>query len=265
MQTIKLTDSYLQSRDRNNTAAGLIIEHCSTSPCSSDNPSWSSSPPWDRCRNSLWGCSKVQIQGRRSSPADRASSEAGSNSPEGCSSDSGSALRGSHRGSWTPSWWGSRSRRRTRRRRSPVESSCWGPWGCRASGTQVKSREPENNEGGRGGCYYFGFWCWGGWITEPLLSSTNTSYSNPHKLIFPICSDRRKNYWWHSATSPNTSLSEMLWAMPNLNNKTLKLNIPQSKRNQWLPEVKELKSSGVFWKHFLILITFLHISWKHVQ
>lgn len=41
--------------------------------------------------DSLWGCSKVCIQGQGSSPAGLANSGAGSNSPGGCSAHSGSA------------------------------------------------------------------------------------------------------------------------------------------------------------------------------
>lgn len=52
--------------------------------------------------DSLWGCSKVHIQRQGSSPADLANTVAGSNSPGGCSAESGSAPRRSH-GSWTPS------------------------------------------------------------------------------------------------------------------------------------------------------------------
>lgn len=95
--------------------------------------------------DSLWGCSTVRIQGQRSSPAGLANSGAGSNSPGGCSADSGSAWRRSQ-GSWTPSWWVSRSRTKRRRKRSPAVSSCWGPWGCRASVTPVRSRGPERGE-----------------------------------------------------------------------------------------------------------------------
>lgn len=40
----------------------------------------------------------------------------------------------------------SRSRRRRRRRKSPAASSCCDPWGCRASATPVRSREPETGE-----------------------------------------------------------------------------------------------------------------------
>lgn len=95
--------------------------------------------------DNLWGCSTVCIQGQRSSPAGLANSEAGSNSPGGCSAGSDRALRQSC-GSWTPSWWASRSRRKRRRRKSPVVSSCCDPWGCRASVTLVGSREPEREE-----------------------------------------------------------------------------------------------------------------------
>lgn len=123
----------------------LIIGRCSTFRSSSENPSWNSSPPWDRHTNSLWGCSKVRNQGQSSSPADPANRWASSSSPGGCSADSGSARKRSP-SSWTPSWWVSRSRmRRRRRKRSPVASSCWDPWGCRASATPVRSRGPEKN------------------------------------------------------------------------------------------------------------------------
>lgn len=93
--------------------------------------------------DSLWGCSKVHIQGQRSSPAGLANSGADSNSPGRCSAGSCSALRRS-RGSWSPSWWASHSRRKRRRRRkSPAASSCCDPWGCRASATPAGSREPS--------------------------------------------------------------------------------------------------------------------------
>lgn len=96
--------------------------------------------------DSLWGGCKVHIRGQRSSPAGLANSGAGSNSPGGCSADSGSALR-RRRGSRTPSSWVSRSRRKGRRRRkSPAASSCCDPWGCRASATPVRRREPETEE-----------------------------------------------------------------------------------------------------------------------
>lgn len=95
--------------------------------------------------DSLWGCSKVRIQGQRSSPAGLANSGTGSNSPGGCSAGSGSALRRS-RGSWTPSLWVSRSRRKKRRRKSPEASSCCDQWGCRASVTPVTSREAGREE-----------------------------------------------------------------------------------------------------------------------
>lgn len=41
--------------------------------------------------DSLWGCSKVHIQGQGGSLAGLANSGAGSNSPGGCSAHSGSA------------------------------------------------------------------------------------------------------------------------------------------------------------------------------
>ncbi len=95
--------------------------------------------------DSLWGCSKMHIRVQRSSPAGLASSGAGSNSPGRCSPRSGSAQRQSS-GSWTPSWWVSRSRRKRRRKRSPAASSCCDPWGCRSSLTPVWSREPGREE-----------------------------------------------------------------------------------------------------------------------
>lgn len=127
------------------TADGLIIVCCNTFRSPSANPFWNSSLPRDRRTDSLWGYSKVHIRGQRSSPAGPANSGAGSNSPGGCSADSGSALRGSC-GSWTASGWVSRSRRTRTRKKSPVASSCCDPLGCRTSVTPVRSREPGREE-----------------------------------------------------------------------------------------------------------------------
>lgn len=140
---------YIQEREQ--SALYVIIAHCSTFQSSSANPSSNSSPPRDRGRSSPWGGSKVHIQGQKNSPAGAANRAKGSKSPGGCSADSGSAQRRSCRSS-TPSWWGSRSRTRRRRRRSPVESSCLGPRGCRASATLVRSRRPGRRRVDGEGC-----------------------------------------------------------------------------------------------------------------
>lgn len=160
-------ENIFTDRNQHITAESLIIVCCNTFRSPSANPFWNSSLPRDRRTDSLWGYSKVRIRGQRSSPAGPANSGAGSNSPGGCSADSGSALRGSC-GSWTASWWVSRSRRTRTRKKSPVASSCCDPLGCRTSVTPVRSREPGERK------TWWGL-CWagaGGHHCDPRLSFT---------------------------------------------------------------------------------------------